>query len=713
MLLFTKEKFVFLLYVIFAGIFLLFHSDVEAEPNESETTILFDGELSDQWLGLSAAGGDFKKFAKIQDKTLLVNVPEGNSWGKTGLRSAQMLFKIPNESENTAIKLSFVVEPENSTDFVYAIIPSNWDGNLEWRSHLIRLQANKNKDDTYTLSLMIQKQELMKTSVDISQIKQLNIIIRSDKIVMVTDINNTILLQALMNKYASIYPEGYKISVLTHAKESNLQAKLVLKTIKMQVIKYNKEVDPTVISNQLGAAILFDGHLMGHLWKPYLKGKVEFDKVAKLKNGSLEVSVPIDKDYANIGIQSTQPIIWLDEFGNASKREIIFDFIPEKTTGFAIVLANNGENFTVKWFKNTKTNKAVIQIYISNSLTLIDNWNSKFTPLFEKELDAIAPEQIKFTISPQGIHLSGDKVPEHLQEWKNITANSGYDIYVYSFPELPNKPVKMALKKITLDNLKLVPIKSKQGNESVKPLPIKEFLNKQNTINWDITRWESSENSTFSCEFTDAGFTVKDLEKDSPISECSINHKDQIINLDERIEIADFKLTAQFKPKETKNFRIIWSSQSNRRNWDFCELSLSQTENNTNKLNLNCSGILQKTVSSDWLESQWDGKVNIIYGDKFIQAELNNGKALRLNAGSYKHMYLYVMAHDYRHKTTNAEFQVTEITGQWQPHHKIKSVERWQYIDKEDFDPAAFIQDLANDLPHPNASILEGEDNEK
>ena len=73
-----------------------------------------------------------------------------------------------------------------------------------------------------TLSLRIKTKELMKTDVDVKQIEQLNIIIRSDKIVTVTDKDNNLLLQALMNKYATIYPEGYKISALTHSNQKKL-----------------------------------------------------------------------------------------------------------------------------------------------------------------------------------------------------------------------------------------------------------------------------------------------------------------------------------------------------------------------------------------------------------------------------------------------------------------------------------------------------------
>ena len=76
--------------------------------------MLFDGKLGDQWLELSTSGGDYSKFAQIKDEMLVVDVPAGNSWGKTGIRSAETLFKIPAESENKAVKLTFNIKTLNN-----------------------------------------------------------------------------------------------------------------------------------------------------------------------------------------------------------------------------------------------------------------------------------------------------------------------------------------------------------------------------------------------------------------------------------------------------------------------------------------------------------------------------------------------------------------------------------------------------------------------
>lgn len=46
---------------------------------------LFAGDMSEMWAPYQADGGKFKNFAKIENGMFIVDVPEGNSWGRTGM----------------------------------------------------------------------------------------------------------------------------------------------------------------------------------------------------------------------------------------------------------------------------------------------------------------------------------------------------------------------------------------------------------------------------------------------------------------------------------------------------------------------------------------------------------------------------------------------------------------------------------------------------
>jgi hypothetical protein len=52
------------------------------------------GSLGSAWDTLAAVGGDFERFARFDGSGLAVSVPEGNSWGKTGLMAKEAMFTI-------------------------------------------------------------------------------------------------------------------------------------------------------------------------------------------------------------------------------------------------------------------------------------------------------------------------------------------------------------------------------------------------------------------------------------------------------------------------------------------------------------------------------------------------------------------------------------------------------------------------------------------
>ena len=681
---------------------------------------LFDGELGKQWNELAAFGGDFKKFARIEDKVLVVNVPKGNGWGKTGIRSAEPLIKIPEKEEKSSTKLSFVIDPVRSSDLILAIIPSNWDGNLEWRSHQIRVGLLRDlENNNSSLTLWIKGHEVMKTNIESGSLEQIGIILRPDRLVLVTDGSDTILLEGYLPENLPIFKKGYRISVLAHAPKKDMAAKLALKEIVLEQSPYKRIADLSVLQETQQKITLFDGKLMGQRWKPYLSAKVKFNDIAKISNGALNVDVPDKVGPANAGIQSSKPVIWLDQFGKDSKREVVFDFLPNETTGFAIVLSNKGNHFIVKWVKDPVTDSALLQIYIGTNLGLIDNWNAKFTPVWEQKVTTQAPSQVKLTLTPQGIRLSGNNLPEHLQAWKFLKANTGYQIYAFSFPLLPDQAVKMALKEITLNLTKLVPLAQIELAENVAPLPVKTFFDGSKAQDWELTPWRIKKDAVDPCHLDEKGFSVFDVPEGTSSDGCDIHTAEPIITIDERIDKTAYKITAEFDAKTTKNFQVVMTPHS-RGNWNryykACYVQLFQNKQAENIFSLNCGGnksYWKRQVSAEWLASEWDGKLTVTIEKGWLQAQLGNGQTIRIAHTSPAKLYIYVVALDSRYAATKTAFMLKKLTGQWQYPEGMKSVDRWFYIDKVDFDPEQFINDLANDLPYPNAPTHEGDVDEK
>lgn len=225
------------LQFLWSAILLLILSPAATVHAEVSTnTVLFDGSLGKQWNELAALGGNFKKFARIENEMLLIEIPQEITKGKTGIRSAESVVKIPERKAKFSEKITFSFDATRTSDFILAIIPANWDGNLEWRSHHIRVELQSKKNGTNSLlTLWIKGREVMKISLYPESIKQLSIEMRPDQLILVKDGSGEILLQEFLPDSLPIFKKGYRISVLAQAKRKDMPAsKLALKTITLE-----------------------------------------------------------------------------------------------------------------------------------------------------------------------------------------------------------------------------------------------------------------------------------------------------------------------------------------------------------------------------------------------------------------------------------------------------------------------------------------------
>ena len=82
---------------------------------------LFSGRPGPDWEPVGVAGGDFDQFAHWTDGGLVVDVPEGHSWGKTGLLSVEPVAVLDQRFGSTAYRLTIRVDPKTTTGFVAAL----------------------------------------------------------------------------------------------------------------------------------------------------------------------------------------------------------------------------------------------------------------------------------------------------------------------------------------------------------------------------------------------------------------------------------------------------------------------------------------------------------------------------------------------------------------------------------------------------------------
>jgi Tfp pilus assembly protein PilF len=457
--------------------------------------------------------------------------------------------------------------------------------------------------------------------------------------------------------------------------------------------------------------VLFDGSGLGTNWKPRIetKGKAKFEEVAKFANGALRVIVPEKLKWGQVGLSSKKKLLWLDQFGPGAERRLTFKVDPQGSTGFAVGLSTYEKTFVVKWVRQTTKGKTVLQIYTARELGLSPGWPTHAKPVWQQEVSEKAPREISLTIRPGEITVSGDGLAEHRQAWLPLVVDAGFNVHAYSYPESYDGSVKMVLKEIVLENRVLKPIKVQKPIAGVAPLPVTEFFGPSQREDWQMTPWQTyGKPSKNICRIDPSGFVVPHADKSG--DGCDIHPLKKILSFDRRLESANYKLTAHFDPQQTRNFHIVLTpyqrkGQSWVRNFGTCFVSLLQSKAGKSFLSFKCGGAKDKRqIPSNWLHSGWNGKFTITFGKNWMKAAFDEGPALHFKLAPRKDLYVYIVAPDKPHKGTKARLLLTKLTGQWTLPHPMNAAERWVHIEKKEFDPAAFMKDLAASLPFPNAS---------
>lgn len=108
--------------------------------------VLFDGREAPAWEPIGVAGGDFATFAHWGTGRLVIDVPPGNSWGKTGLLSAGPIARLDERLDKTPLRLDLKVDPRATSGLAFAIGTERqadmWPTNRLW-VYLVRQDAGR------------------------------------------------------------------------------------------------------------------------------------------------------------------------------------------------------------------------------------------------------------------------------------------------------------------------------------------------------------------------------------------------------------------------------------------------------------------------------------------------------------------------------------------------------------------------------------------
>jgi hypothetical protein len=106
------------------------------------------GDRGGMWQPLATAGGDFTKFARYENGAFAVNVPAGNSWGKTGIKTEHFMLPISSQPTSNPYVIEFELDPSRSKGFRLCLTDNNstqdpWNVQCLWTGFSVDEKTNK------------------------------------------------------------------------------------------------------------------------------------------------------------------------------------------------------------------------------------------------------------------------------------------------------------------------------------------------------------------------------------------------------------------------------------------------------------------------------------------------------------------------------------------------------------------------------------------
>lgn len=658
-------------------------------------TVLFDGVPGANWAELGIAGGDFKKFARFDNRTLVVDVPAGSGWAKTGIWSKDM--PVPAVAHSGA-KLTFALDPRRTSSLVLAL--GTRDGIEEWSAHDIRVAWSRSDDGlSARLTLWLRQAEVMAVRLGPDAPASIEIEIGTDRAIKVS-VPSGEHLEALLPQDVAGRP--MRIYALAHAPGEQKPAQMALRSITLGMPLPSGELanDPHAPFEGSRKLTLFDGNL-GARWIANAAQGGRFSEHARLVNGALLVDVPKDNGLGRVGLYSAEPVVWLDRFTGEARATLTFRFDSSRTTGFMIALtvpgaggvpgALPGEPAAIlHWRKKVKGagTRATLSLVPPHGGPAID----------EQLLDTM-PSEVKLVLTPGGIAVIADGFSDRVTPWPAAVSGQGLRIWVMSHPDDAQQPVNMALQSIMLEQTVGTAPAVETPQDGVAPLDSRVMASAAAHDEWEPIGVAGGDFSRFA-RWTGTGLVI-DVPPENSWGKTGLLSAGPVVELDERAYRTPYRMRFNVDPSATSGFAVALGADKRPDMWATNRLWVSLVRHAAGHYMLSLHrtnyAVWSRQIAVSLVEKQWDGTLDIDLGINWSRVTMGNVATIYAPAGFdwLSKLHASIVCHPSRENEAS-RLSLLSISGGWVTPAGMSSDERLQLVDNKLFDVDSFLKDMAS-----------------
>ena len=429
-----------------------------------------------------------------------------------------------------------------------------------------------------------------------------------------------------------------------------------------------------------------------------------FDRDARFENGALVVEVPKDAAWGKVGIQSPDPLVWLDDFNGDAEVTVTYRIDPSRTTGFVLALAQPGwggvggndpgtPNAAFIW-RLMPDGKSRAELHL-NPHRDGDFWS--------QDGDQAAPAKVSFILRPGEVTVAAEGYEPVTKPWPAAADGVGFRVWAYSHVAAVNQPVTFALIGIAVEHH--YPSAPPGDAAAVEPLPLTTIFDGAMSAAWEPAEVAGGNFAKFA-RFEDGALTV-DAPEGNSWAKTGLLSTEPVVALDHRVTMAPTRLAITLDPAKPENLVVALSSNKVAEMWPDHAVWFTFSylpDKDRWVMGVQYSGYQDwsRLIDPAWMTAHWDGRVWFDIGDGWSAVRIPGGPAVRgtLATSEYGAYYATVLAH------APAENEAVSLTlkrierGIATP-AGMTAVGRWPLLDPGRFDPQALLDDITASVDVP------------
>ena len=420
-----------------------------ALPQKDVFSDAFATGTATNWAPIQAAGGNFTSFAKTTTGELFVDVPKGNSWGKTGIRSNFFFFDVYDDFATTPLSLTFAFDPLRTSGYAIVLSPTVyddiWTASNVWTAFVrhptaggatASLTNTQNANDSSASLTNIPSQAPQTTTVSV----------RTNHVQVCTSAG-----WGMEGDYSWMVP-GAKVYayVFSHPFDEGMPSQVALRSVTAQRTAACGASGSIAPFPAPAVRTLFtDNFSTGYAtnWTSIQAAGGDFAKFAKNTTGEVYVDVPAGNSWGKTGIRSSYFLFDVRDDYKTAPLQLKFTFDPARTKGYRVVLSTTV--YDDIWTAQTVwTGYIYDAVANTGNFDLSNSQNTSDTSTSRTDLPTTAPATFTLTVGVQ--HVKAEQAGGYVLEGNFAWLTSGQKVYAYVFshPALEGAASSFALQSV-------------------------------------------------------------------------------------------------------------------------------------------------------------------------------------------------------------------------------------------------------------------------